>query len=332
MRHAGPNSAIAEIAAQLGLVTRGDSAAAIVEWCQAKTAAFMTEYGGCGDCDELLALCAQKTGTRFEVIDTLEALDALVRTFLAHGENQFATLESEFERGVLGVTFRLRRPNPWDCPFVSVIDARGERRHRAWFTRWHELGHLLTLATSSRPSFCRTHVPELMRDPEELLVDRIAGACAFHPELVKPLADSALTFHKLESVRTRLCPQASIQSAQIGLVQAWPSACLLLDCCWASRRGDLREKEQLRAVKVIANHAARQARLRIHPNMRVPEQSIIHKSCATAGIMDRVEDLSWWSSSSGAVLPRRRVLVSSKKAGDVVQALVCIDASKQEDN
>jgi hypothetical protein len=157
-------------------------------------------------------------------------------------------------------------------------------------------------------------------------VDRIAGACAFHPELVKPLADSALTFSKLESVRTRLCPQASLQSAQIGIVQAWPSGCLLLECRWANRRGYQRETDELRAVKVIANRAARQSRLTIHPNMRVPEQSIIHKSCTTERVMDRVEDLSWWSSSSGAVLPRRRVLVSSKKAGDAVQALMCTDA------
>src|SRR5579884_1301784 len=100
MRHVGSNSEFAEIAAQLGLVTKGDPAVAIVDWCQAKTAAFMTEYGGCGNSDELLAICAQKTGTRFEVIETLETLDALVRTFVARGENQFATLEGEFERGV----------------------------------------------------------------------------------------------------------------------------------------------------------------------------------------------------------------------------------------
>src|SRR5215469_9476928 len=141
MRHAVSNSAITAIDAQLGLETKGDPAAAIVEWCQAKTAAFVTEYGGCTNCDELLAICAQKIGTRFEVIETLDALDVFVRAFVACGENQFATLETGFERGVLGVTFRLRRPNPWECPFVSVNDARGERRHLEWFTRWHELGH-----------------------------------------------------------------------------------------------------------------------------------------------------------------------------------------------
>jgi hypothetical protein len=154
----------------------------------------MAEYGGCRSSDELLAICAQKTGTRFEVVESLAGLDTLVKTWVSRGEMQFATLEREFERGVLGVTFRLRRPHAWECPFVSVIDTRGERKHRAWFTKWHELGHLLILGTSSRLSFCRTHTPELIRDPEEALVDRIAGACAFHPELVRPFADGAPTF------------------------------------------------------------------------------------------------------------------------------------------
>src|SRR5689334_3320912 len=130
MRLGRSNSAISEIGAQLGFVGAIDPSA-IVELCLAKTAAFMAEFGGCDTCEELLAICAQKTGTRFEIVETLAGLDALVEAFVSRGEGQFATLENEFERGVLGVTFRLRRPDPWECPFVSVIDARGDRRNRA---------------------------------------------------------------------------------------------------------------------------------------------------------------------------------------------------------
>lgn len=72
------------------------------------------------------------------------------------------------------------------CPQTAVIDARGDRRNRAWFTKWHELGHRLILGDSSRDSSCRTHLADGVREPEETLVDRIAGACGFHPVLVRP--------------------------------------------------------------------------------------------------------------------------------------------------
>lgn len=118
---------------------------------------------------------------------------------------------------------------------MFVIDARGERKHRAWFTKWHELGHLLILGSGSRESFCRTHQPELIRDPEEALVDRIASGCAFHPELVKRFFDRApLTFGRIDEIRSDLCPDASIQSSRIGIVQAWPVPCLLLECRWGA--------------------------------------------------------------------------------------------------
>jgi hypothetical protein len=325
-REPSSEPAIIEIAGKLGLAGAINPSSAIIEGCQMKAAAFMAEYGGCENSEELLAICAQKLGTRFVVIETLEGLDAFVRASLSRKEIHFATVESEFERGVLGITFRLRHPHAWESPFVSVIDARGERRHRAWFTKWHELGHLFILGSSSRSSFCRTHTPDLMRDPEEALVDRIAGACAFHPALVRPLAEGALSFQKLDIVRNRLCPEASIQSSEIGILQAWPTPCILVECRWAGRRGHTAGTEMLRAVKVVRNDAAWQSGLAIHTNMRVPERSVIYQSFAANAVVNGAEDLSWWASSTGAALASRNVSVSARSASGIVIALVCTDA------
>jgi hypothetical protein len=314
--------AIRALAEDLGIRHAGDAAAAIVAWCQSKVSQYMNEYGGCDTSDELLAICAQKTGTRFEVIDSPERLDAVTQEWVARGEKLFATLEQEFERGVLGVTFRLQHPRVWECPFLSVIDARGERKNRAWFTKWHELGHLLILGKNSKASFCRTHAAETMRDPEESLVDRIAGACAFHPDLVRPLASGVLTFDKLESIRQRLCPDASIQSSRLGIVQAWPRPCLLLECRRASKRGGAGDTEALRAVKVLMNDAARRAGTCVFPNMRVPERSVIYKAFGTDAILTAAENLNWWSSSSGRTLPYRHVQVHAQGRGEAVEALI----------
>jgi hypothetical protein len=313
---------IAQVAAELGIHCGSDASTAIVKWCQANAARYMAEYGGCGTADELLAICAQKVGTRFEVIRTVEELNAVLRLWGARGETQFATLEQEFERRVLGITFRLRHPHPWECPFVSVIDSRGDRKHRAWFTKWHELGHLLILGSGSRESFCRTHSADVMRDPEEALVDRIAGACAFHPDLVRPLAGGPLTFHRIEAIRQQLCPDASIQSSNLGIVQAWSSPCLLLSCRYASRRDARGGTEALRATRILANEEARRIGMRVHPNMRVPDSSVIQRVFGTGSVLEAVEDLNWWSSSSGSRLPKLPLFVSASSRGEIVEALI----------
>jgi hypothetical protein len=309
--------AIGNIATELGISLGKDPVRAIVGYCQAVTSAYMTEYGGCSTSDELLYICAQKTGTRFEVASSNEDLDRVMRSWADRGERQFATVEREFERGVLGITFKLRRPAEWEPPFVSVIDARGERRNRAWFTKWHELGHLLILSDRSRESFCRTHVPDGVREPEEALVDRIAGACGFHPVLVRAFAGDTLTFDKVEAIRQRLCPEASAQASRFGIVNAWPDPCLLLACRMArSRSQSLKGNEMaLRAVVVSANDAARMTGLAIFANMRVPQRSVIARVFEGKRMASEIENLNWWA-SSGRPLTDRCVLVCAEASQD----------------
>ena len=269
--------AIRRIAEEMGILFEKDPARALIDYCQTVTARYIAEYGGCSTSGELLNICAQKTGTRFEVVSTNQELDHLMQSWVGRGELQFATIEREFERGVVGITLRLQRPEEWEPPFISVIDARGERRNRAWFTKWHELGHLLILSGSSRERFCRTHVLDGIREPEEALVDRIAGACGFHPVLVRPLASGSPTFEKVEAIRQRLCPDASIQASRFGIVNAWPSPCLLLECRMAPHQSHTSKgsEGELRAVGVTVNEAGRTTGLSVFANMRVPTRSVI---------------------------------------------------------
>jgi hypothetical protein len=333
-RRLSEDPAIKAIAKDLGLSATRNSVEAIVGHCQERTVGYMDEFGGCRTSDELLSVCAQKCGARIEVASSLEDLDRLMRSWTARGEKQFATLEREFERGVLGITFKLQRPAEWEPPFVSVIDARGERSHRAWFTKWHELGHLLILGSGSRESFCRTHDIGGIREPEEALVDRIAGACGFHPKLVRPFADGPLTLDKIEAIRQKLCPGASIQASRLGIVNAWPRPCLLLECKMSNRvsRSAKTDDVALRAVSVWPNAAARASRTTIFGNMRVPERSVITAVFKGQPGGSEGENLNWWK-ASGSALEARHVLVSAEmNAGGSVTAVLTAPNGEMQPN
>ena len=308
--------AIETIAKELGIPLGDDPVRAIVGYCQEITAGHLAAYGDCRTSDELLQVCAQKVGTRFEVVSSVNDLDRVMRSYANRGELQFATLEREFERGVLGITFRIQRPAEWEATFVSVIDARGDRGSRAWFTKWHELGHLLILGNRTRESFCRTHLADGIREPEEMLVDRIAGACGFHPILVQPFATEALTLEKLEAIRKRLFPDASIQAARLGIVNAWPFPCVLLECRMACRRSQASDAKEwaLRAVRVSANDAARRRSPPIFANMRVPQRSVITRVFEGQKAASEIESLDWWASSGEQ--EDSRVLVSAAASAD----------------
>lgn len=155
------NQTLESVATELGIPFGDNPVQAIVRYCQEITAKNIADYGGCNTSDELLQICAQKVGTRFEVISSIEDLDRATRSWVNRGESQFASVEREFERGVLGITFRVRRPAKWETPFVSVIDARGNRCTRAWFTKWHELG-----PPHPRQATRRSHYGAVWRSPQ----------------------------------------------------------------------------------------------------------------------------------------------------------------------
>ena len=186
-----------------------------------------------------------------------------------------------------------------------------------------------------RLTFRRTHFGLDDKDPEEALVDVIAGSFGFLPEMIQPLAKGQPSFDRIEEIRTQLCPEASQQASLIGLTKAWPKPCILLQAQMALKRGERRElaqgtlgfqdrpKEVLRAVQVTPNDAARAANFVIFPNMRIPERSIIRKAFTGKAIGDEaVEDLAWWESSDGTRLPSASISVQARSCWDGVRALI----------
>ena len=329
------NYKVHALANDLGIKPTGDPIREIVRFCEKRVRRFLRDFPDCLTLSQLLEISASKLGTRFEEIKSDEQLDEVRARYLRQGERAFASLHEELSSNVFGVTFKRLNRKAWELPYVSVIDCRGDKQFRSYYTKWHELGHLLILTDQMRLAFRRTHFGLDEKDPEEALVDVIAGAFGFLPDLVTPHAKGLASFEQIDTIRMKLCPEASQQSSLIGIAKAWPTPCILLQAQMGLKRGEHRElaqgtlgfqdrpKEVLRAVQVTSNEAARNAGFVIFPNMRIPERSLIHRVFAgdtTDGPV--AEDLSWWESSDGSRLPNSKVLVQAQRSWDGVRALI----------
>lgn len=329
------NYKIITLAADLGIKASADPVRDILAYCEKRVRRFLRDFPDCRTLTELLDIVASKLGTKFEVVNSDEELVEVRDRYARLGERSFATLPDDLDDDVFGITFRRIAKRPWELPFVSVIDCRGDKRFRSYYTKWHELGHLLILTDQMRLLFRRTHTIHDHKDPEESMVDVIAGIFGYFKDIVRPLAKGALSWENIEAIRTQLCPESSQQAAVIGIVKSWPVPALLLQATLGVKRGERRQLDQdtfdfadgpipvLRAVQVTPNDAARRSDLVIFPNMRVPEPSIIHRVFAEElHDAQAEEDLAWWESSDGTRLPSLKIRVLARRQWNSVRALI----------
>ena len=212
------NFKIQTLAGDLGLRSTRDPVQAILRHCERQIRNFIRDFPECSTLGALLELAAAKLGTRFEEIDSNDRLEQVRLDYLRRGERGFADLHEQLTSGVFGVTFLRISRQSWEPRYVSVIDRRGEKASRSYFTKWHELGHLLILTDQLRLNFRRTHFVPNLKDPEEALVDIIAGHFGFFEDLVRKQAKGArASFSGFDGLRQTLCPEASRQASRIGI-------------------------------------------------------------------------------------------------------------------
>ena len=317
------NPTIHTLATDLGLRITTDPVAAIKDHCHRQIKRFLKEFSHCTTLTGLLELAAQKLGTSFREIHTDADLVQITKEYTDRGEPCAALFKSELAEDVYGVTFKILRPGKFDLPYVSLIDCRGSKKQRCYFTKWHELGHLLILTDQRRLAFKRTHALHEPKSPEESMVDVIAGEFAYYAPMVLSFAKGNLTFEAIDAARMALCPEGSYHSALIGLVRVWPTPCVLVDVKWAPKKGLAHSSYALRAVNVLVNDLARHQGIQLHKNFRVPEGSVIHTVFnGSLSETSAREDLCWWESSDGTRLEKQEIRVSAKKIGDTVHALL----------
>ena len=324
-----------KLARDLELPGKDDPLSEIISYCASRMRKLLKQFP-CDSFSDLLENAATHLDTNFKEIHSDDQLKQVRDHFFRRGEKEFALLDHELNPGVFAITFKRLRPKRGERQFISIIDCRGDKAFRSYFSKWHELAHLLTLTDQGRLKFCRTHSSLNKKDPEEALMEVIAGHVGFLPEMIRSHAKGVISFDKIAKVRQALCPEASMQSALIGIANGWPTACVLIEAALEYKKSERAKLDQpgfdfasppqpeLRIVHVNHNKSATGLAKLLHKNMRVPARSIIHK------IFDDTDDaptrasenLRWWETKKGGHLPSIPVDVEARKQGDGVQVLV----------
>ena len=326
-----------EIAAALRLPSGDSPADAVLSYCDVRIEKVLEDFTDCANPAELLEIMAATLGTLFEEIHSDKELLALQARYCKAGELGFATLHRDLDGDAFGVTYRRMAAAPGERAFVSVIDCRGNKALRAYFTKWHELGHLFVLTDQQRLSFRRTHSPGTRKDPEESLVDAIAGHVGFHPRFLQPEIQRIVSFGEVERIRAKLFPEASFQASANAYAKNHTEPCLLIEAKLALKKGEEAELLQgsfaflecpdpkLRILSAVPSDVAKQRGLYIPRNFRVPEASIIHKVFIDRRDSDSAREcLSLWEASGGKRLKAMTVRVEVRQHFESVLALLSV--------
>lgn len=321
---------IVTLAKDLGIRTKADPFAEIVKFCEKKVDSFLLEMDGCESLTDLLDWICHKANTIFIEIHSDDDLRDTANKYIQRNEKAFANLENELSGEVFGITYRLQNPEEWENHHVSVIDCRGSKAARSYFTKWHEIAHLLTLTDQTRLVFRRTHTSLNGGIPEEKLMDMIAGKLGFYRGIFHKHIKTEISFEEIERLRSLLCNEASKQASLINFIKNWSSPCIHLTIDLGLNKDQEAGLNQLafdfldapemalRAIRVEPNDMARKERFLLFNNMRVPENSVIqnvHKG--DSEYAEAIEDLSWWN--QGKSFP---IKVKVRKIGDSTDALV----------
>jgi hypothetical protein len=324
---------IGKLASDLGLKRSSKPVSEIVHYVRRKIRSIAKNYK-CRSLNALLNAAAGDAGTVFREIHSDHDLDNVIEEFVSKGEAIFANLRNELREQDYAITIKRQHAASWEPPFVSVIDCRGDKVFRAYFSKWHELAHLFTLTPQMRLMFRRTHGAAL-QDPEEALMDVIAGELGFLSDLLKLDGREEISFETIERIRSEFCREASFQASLIGIVKALPQACILLDARLGHKKGEQPDSQQktsrnrpgaapsLRAVHVTVNQAGRDVGICMYANWRVPYKSVIRQVFERQEYAEAVENLDWWTTSDGSQLATCSVLVKAKASpGSVIALLI----------
>ncbi len=335
MPRAPISPAIREIGRQLGVVVSGggDPTTRVVDACLAKVRTWCDQLGPVTSFADLITLAAAKLKVHFEVVRTDDDLVSVRERYLSSRETGFLNLEREFDEYTDAVVIRLQHQPTWsDKQYVAVIDSRGTKTSREWFSKWHELAHLIA-EPQTKFAFRRTQLTR--RDPVERLMDQIAGELAFFSDLLLPLLKrhrvdlTATSLPALLTFREAAFPFASAQATLTAVLRQSPTPAVLIEAKSELKGSEQREQAQgvlfadvaptpvLRAVTTTHNPEAVRRKFYVHRWMRVPDGSIIRR-VFDGDLTDEKapieENLSWWE-SQGKRLPDRRVIVQAMRAG-----------------
>lgn len=350
MTSLGSNPRVVQLARDLRLPTVGDCLEHLEKhaldhvWRIVKASPVAVTSLNC-----LRDLIADALSVNLRFIRSDEDISTIAEEFSASFPGLEITLNGEFLAGdTEGLLLPNPTPEPWERKYLAIIDARGARVSRAWFTSWHELTHLLvTPAQLSLQGLRRSPAEhEIRKDPVEQLVDHVAGQIAFWTPLFQPALDEQhssrrdLEFADVERARLAAAPEASLFATAMAAIRLVRTPTLLVGVELALKAEERRRSSpqisfgfenmtpaatpKQRIVQCVPNAAARRSNLEIFRNMRVPISSVLHRVSQAVLDVDAAayEDQSWWETSSGGNLAPLPLHVRATRRGSHVYGLI----------
>jgi hypothetical protein len=343
----GEEPKILSMAHSLG-IHEGDPVEGIKSFCRSKVSRLISGAGrsihSIDDLEQLI--CERLNITIIEVWSEADLTAVIEKYAREQKELGFAALRQDLDSETFATLLRrLKRADNGDDCYVAVIDCRGEKGVRRFFTRWHEIAHVLTQYEQLQFPL---HRSTIKKDPVERMMDIIAGDIGFLDELFKPILQTELvgrgrlTFASAENVRNFFCPSASFEATMNACASRVQTPLILVQAAMGLKKEEelvvnslqseffpsVRPSPQLRVMSAIPNGAARAAKIKIPNNMRVPKASVIWKTFdSNVESVSRFadENLNLWRSSDGKELSHARVHVEARRIRDRVWAIVTLD-------
>ena len=328
---------VVALARELGL--RGNPVEAVVRFCEKRVGGWADDHGGVETVTALEQLVADRLQLVFEDVCSDGDLKRIIAKYVTQREGVFAALPDKLDPTTFGLTIKRKHFGARSGgKYVAVIDCRGEKGTRRFFTRWHEIAHLLVLEKELDALVRRSS-----HDPIERLMDEIAGRIGFYEPLFGPVFDGQhkrglLKLKTIEAIRNAYCDNASFQATLFACQRRMTTPVIYVEAelkYKADEERRLRSKQRkffsddrpvakLRVGMTVPNQAAIDQNIRVVQNMRVPEESIVHKlhTNPSAEQASGKENLGSWEFSDGTSLPDRIVWVDARKAGDRTIAIV----------
>jgi hypothetical protein len=267
-------------------------------------------------------------------------LTKICQNYIQQGEIVFAAVQNDFDSETYATLIQRKKATRTSIDrYVAVVDCRGEKAHRRFFTKWHEIAHLLTI--NQQLEF-RLHRSRNDQSPGERLMDTIAGRVGFYGPLFDPILENELalagrlTFEGVERVRTRFASDASYTATLYPCLRKCASPTILLECGIGYKKDEERQllsgqslllpeeppTAKLRLLNIHRSQA--KSRFTFHKNMSVPPASLISQCQELLKDETRSgeENLQIWRHGDGRCLGHFRVRLEIRKMNDRLLVLV----------
>ena len=131
------------LARELGIKKKSNPDETIREYCFIKVENILQDFivqgrGSVNSLDKLLELTAAKLDLKFEEVHFDEDLQGIKNRYVSNGELAFLDFIDDFDDDTDAVLVQLRNTQRWEPKFVAIIDCRGLKSLRAYFSKWHE--------------------------------------------------------------------------------------------------------------------------------------------------------------------------------------------------